>query len=235
MNVAVLSLCRDRYFYTRECFSSLNRFAGIPFAHIVIDNGSTDETPEWLLKEYKPSRVAPTYIVRLPVNEGISRASNRALDLIFRATPWVDIICKVDNDCLFGMENTLGQMAEIVTGSGPLGPKYVLSPRVTGIDRQPSRVRDVQLAGRRVGLTAIVGGLCHCVPAQIYREYRYPLDLPLAWGQDDHFCRWVKERGGQVGYVEDITVHHYEGTGGQALRYPAYFMRKVFEEGRRDG
>jgi len=225
MRVAVYSLTRDRFEYTRRCFASLQAFAGIQFAHFVVDNGSKDGTLPWLIEDYRPHAV-----MSYEENEGISRASNRALDAIFLQMPSVDVICKVDNDCMLSMENTLGQMAEIVMAAGKFGALHVLSPRVTGIVNQPTRGQYTQLAGRRVGLTAIVGGLFHCVPAAIYREYRYPLDLPLAARQDDHFCNWVKQHGGQVGYVEGLEVEHYEGTDAQAKRYPEYFERKFKEE-----
>jgi len=227
MKIAVYTLTRDRLEYTQQCFASLHQFAGCEFFHVLIDNGSTDGTKEWLAYEYAHG---PSLLRVMPENIGISRASNLALDLIFEHVPDVDVICKIDNDCLLTQENTLGQMAEIVMASGEFGPAYVLSPQVEGIVHQPHRAGYTQLAGRRVGLTSIVGGLFHCVPASIYKQYRYSLDLPLAWGQDDHFCNWVKSRGGQVGYVEGITVEHYEGTDAQAKRYPAYYSRKWQEE-----
>jgi hypothetical protein len=144
--------------------------------------------------------------------------------------PQFDLVCKVDNDCEIISENILGQIAEIYSLLPPMGPQYVLSPRVEGIVNQPKRVRETQLGGRRVGLTSIVGGLFHCVPAKVYQQYRYPTNLPLGWGQDDNFCAWARSKGCEVGYIEGLIVNHYLTTDGQAKQDLPYFERKWSEE-----
>ncbi len=200
--------------------------AGCEFHHFVVDNGSEDRTALWLQQEYKPF-----HLQALPRNVGISRGSNLALDAIFREIPQVDVIMKIDNDCKLLVSDTVKIMAETVMASGRFGAKYVLSPFVNGINKQPTRGRIAGLNNRKLGMTAIVGGLFHAVPADVYRAYRYPTDLPLAAGQDDHFCNWVKRvNGGEVGYVEDLAVEHFEGTDAQAKRFPEYFERKWKEE-----
>jgi GT2 family glycosyltransferase len=232
--VAIYSLTRDRLEYTKACFASLQEKAGLPFFHhIVVDNGSEDGTAEWLRMVYKPTNPDQIHIIPLDRNYGISRGSNVALEAIFKAMPRVDVICKVDNDCLVISDGVIRELARLVdpaAAAGPFGERWVLSPRVEGITRQPTRARYGGRAGYRVGFTAIVGGLCHVAPAELYRTYRFPETLPLAAGQDDHFCHWVKTHGGQVGYVENMIVQHYETTDGQAVRYPDYFKRKWAEE-----
>jgi hypothetical protein len=109
-------------------------------------------------------------------------------------------------------------------------PCFVCSPRVEGIVNQPTRTGEIRLGGLRFGRTSIVGGLFQCVPAHVYASYKYPENLPLASGQDDHFCSWIKHNGGQCGYLEDLRVQHLESTAGQARRYPEYFVRKHLEE-----
>ena len=123
--------------------------------------------------------------------------------------------------------NILQQLTEIFAEAGN---RFILSPRVEGINRQPKRVARTILGGRDIGITSIVGGLFHVVPAQVYRMYRYPEELPKAWGQDDHFCHWANSNGIKTGYVEGLVVNHYETTNGQAERYPEYFKRKQKEE-----
>jgi GT2 family glycosyltransferase len=46
MNVAVLTLTRDRLPYTQHCFATLKENAGCDYDHIVLDQGSTDGTAE---------------------------------------------------------------------------------------------------------------------------------------------------------------------------------------------
>lgn len=225
MNVVVYTLTRDRLWSSRHCLPLLRKKAGVPFHHIVVDNGSTDGTVEWLENEYKPDT-----LIKLRTNTGISFASNLALDSVCIGALQGSLVIKVDNDCEVVSENIIGQMVEIYEAMGKMGPRYVLSPRVDGINRQPARGRQEQIAGRTIGLTAIVGGLFHCVPPEIYTEYRFPENMALAHGQDDHFCDWVKRRHGQVGYVEGLRVNHYLTTDGQCQKDRPYFERKWQEE-----
>lgn len=223
MKIAVYSITRDRRAYTETCFYSLYEKAGAPFNHYVVDNGSQDGTVEWLEKEYKPVWLWP-----LDENMGISIASNLALRAIFASSEPPDLVLKIDNDCLCITPNILSALASIYSDTE--SSRWVLSPRVDGIVNQPKRVRYHKLAGWNVGVTAIVGGLFHVVPAPIYREYvaagGYPETLPLAHGQDDHFMDWLARKSYAKGYVEDLTVEHYRGTHQQAIDYPDYFRNK---------
>ncbi len=232
MKIVVYTLTRDRLEYTERSFASLY-MQDIPFGHIVIDNGSVDGTVDWLnwLKLMCQPERAQLYVYPQETNLGISRGSNLALDIIARIHPDVEVIAKFDNDAELVNAGALREMARLVQDApGELGPAWLLSPKVEGINRQPSRSGAAGLGGHPIGLTAIVGGLFHIARAKPYQEYRYPEDLPRAKGQDDHFCHWWKRRGGQVGYVEDMVVRHIDGTDAQALKYPDYFKRKFEEE-----
>lgn len=244
MKIAIYSLTRDRLQYTKDCFASLRENAGMPFDHYVFDNGSTDGTQEWLMSELDERRLFA--VCRFGTNQGISFGSNYCVDAIFdppRAHPFsffdrgaskpdrYDLICKFDNDCYIRTPNILPQIRAVAAEAGD---NWILSPRVEGINKQPKRVRTVDIGGHPIGETGIVGGLFHIVPASVYRRYMdaggYPEDLPLAKYQDDRFCHWWRKQGGRCGYIEDLVVEHYEGTDAQAKRFPEYFSRKWAEE-----
>lgn len=220
MRIAVYTLTRDRKAYTEHCFNTLWQNAGYPFDHFVIDNGSCDGTVEWLYSN--ATRFAK--IVLEPDNTGISRASNMALDIIGNG---YDLIVKMDNDCEIA---TYGLFADMVKVFEFAGRPLFLSPRVEGINRQPKRVYNIHAGHYTIGRTGIVGGLCHWLPAATYQRYRYPETLPKAWGQDDHLSDWCYKQRIEMGYVDALTVNHYEGTDAQAQRYPDYFERKRMEE-----
>ena len=239
MRIAVYSLTRDRLAYTQACFQSLRQNVGMPFDHYVWDNGSEDGTREWLSRHHSDIDVALSDGRRMkirnsiylnPSNQGISRASNYCLRQILQDD--YSLIIKADNDAFIRTPNILPQIVEVAQAAGE---NWILSPRVSGINRQPTRHRTVTIAGHPVGVTPIVGGLFHVVPAAVYRRYMdaggFPEDLPLAKGQDDHLCHWFKTtQRGNCGYIEDLEVEHYESTDGQAQRYPDYFQRKFREE-----
>jgi hypothetical protein len=65
---ALYTLTWNRLDYTKHCLETLRAQAGYPYDHIILDNGSSDGTVEWLRR---PDFHA---VVRYPVNAGISRA-----------------------------------------------------------------------------------------------------------------------------------------------------------------
>jgi GT2 family glycosyltransferase len=222
LKIAVYSLTRDRLEYTQDCFKKLKEKAGITYDHYIVDNGSQDGTVEWLKEnEFKK-------VIYNSENLGISKASNQALEEIFKEN--YDLVIKMDNDCEIESENILKIISDIYESFGKYSARYILSPYVNGINNQPTRGGKDGANGYTIGLTSIVGGLFHIVPADIYKEYRYDETLPLAKYQDDFFCKWFKENGGKVGYIEELKVWHKDTTTGQCEKYPDYFARKWNEE-----
>lgn len=228
MKIAIYSLTRDRLEYTQQCFASLWQNAGAKFDHYVLDNGSADGTWQWLnfMADAGKFKRYATH----PENLGISVASNVLLRRILQED--YDVIIKFDNDCYVRTPNILPQICDVINAAGG---NWIFSPRVEGINKQPRRARNVEIAGHPVGVVGIVGGLFHVVPASVYRAYMatggYPETLPKAKGQDDHLCDWwTRQRRGNCGYIEDVVVEHFESTDGQAKRYKEYFERKWMEE-----
>jgi len=223
MRIAVYTLTRDRLEYTQMAFASLREKAGVPFDHFVVDNGSRDGTPDWLSDNYKPH-----WFDLLPENIGIGKGANLALDAMDVSK--YDLIIKFDNDCRVVSENILGKLAEVFEEAEKRDWHLALSPRVSGINRQPRRGRYVIRAERAIGITGHIGGLFMAVPAKVYQIYRFPVDLPKARGYDSNLCAFMKQGGAQIGYVESLIVEHIDGTDAQARKYPAYFERKREEE-----
>jgi hypothetical protein len=213
VNVAVLSLTRDRLDYTRHCFATLRAFAGCDYDHYVLDQGSQDETVDWL-----KGRVH--WIEALPENIGISRGMNRLLGLIDRH---YDVIVKIDNDCELTQPKTLKTVCELA-----LSHNAMLSPVVKGLIHPPVPQEFVDLGGWRIGKLGQIGGIFAAVPATFYRQFRFDETNPT-WGMDD--AQMCHEFTGTVGYVMDFSVRHFESTVGQHKRYGWYFDRRVQEGG----
>lgn len=224
MRIACYTLTRDRSDYTRRSFDSLKRLAGVPFQHYVLDNGSEDDTPEWLKQYYKPY-----WVKLLPSNVGIAVGANMCLDAIFADGDW-DLVIKMDNDCEVQSGNMLLQFGEIFQAIKRWEGKFALSPRVDGIVTQPKRTHYRSFGGRRVGITGIIGGLFHVVPGEVYKEFRYNTGTPRGGYNDSYFCDWFRRKnGGEVGYVEGLVVSHMDTTEGQVKTHPHYIARKRVE------
>jgi glycosyltransferase involved in cell wall biosynthesis len=211
MNVAVLTLTRDRLPYTQHCFATLKENAGCDYDHIVLDQGSTDGTAEWLDEQWDLSVSA----MLLQENVGINRGLNLLLDSINLDD--YDVVVKFDNDCELLTPNTLATVCGLA-----LEHDIVLSPRIHGL-RNP-----VWSFGEWHGidLTPIVGGIFMATPASVYQEgFRYREDVGL-WGTDDSdLCRHV----GRCGYVRGYDANHYLTTDGQHADIPDYFARTLAE------
>lgn len=223
--VGIMTLTRDRLEYTKVCFDSLQKKAGYPFDHYVIDNGSADGTVAWLEKEYKPH-----CLVKNSENRGISIGYNQALA---EMGDKYDIVVQYDNDCLSLTDNWLKEMVNlykknkmIVWGAYPEG----LKDTPGGAPRQAYG----QLAGHLVGMTEHLGGLCLIVPAKVFKTFKWSEFDPLRGIQDIVLSQWLLRNGYGLAYVEDLRVRH--GLGGTEQQYkdfPKYFEQRKQEEGKR--
>lgn len=223
MRVAIFTLCRDRLLYSQHCFNILREKAGYPFDHFIVDNGSEDGTVEWLLDNSYLYRDA----VFNPYNLGLCAGNNQALKMIRESGMEYDLIAKFDNDAEVISDGIVREMVALYEQSKK---PMLLSPRVTGINKQPKRSYTETAFSHPIGVTNHIGGLFAWCNADLYLEYTYPDNLPLARGDDSAFAFWVYQKHFIVGYVEDLVVNHYETADGQNLRYPEYFIRKWKEE-----
>lgn len=213
MDIAVLTLTRDRVDYSRHCFGSLLDNAGVEFDHFVLDQASEDDTVAFL-DEYHPHG-----LVLMDENVGIHRGWNLLLD---EAGPDYDVYVTFDNDCEVTMFGTLAACADAV-----LDGDWIVTPTVLGLN-QPLKPGPPQEArGHRVGETRIVGGICRAMPGKFVRDgFRFNEDQPY-WGGDE---RWIARKfPGRVGWLLDWTVNHYKTTNGQQADLPHYFNRKFAE------
>ena len=218
MRVAVLSLCRDRLEYSRYCFTSLRENADIPFDHFVLDNGSQDGTPDWLLES---GYFAGVILQR--ENIGISRGMNQLLEAAFEVGDY-DVVATFDNDCEVTMPGTLAACAEVAARG-----EWVVSPRVEGLKYPPPYDAPVWYHGRRIAPFAQMGGIFRVMPGAFARSFRFNESNPL-WGHDERDVgRACRKRGLGSGYLIDWHVNHYETTVGQEQRWPEYFRRKLAE------
>lgn len=226
MKVAVCTTTRDRLAYTKMCFRSLVDKAGCPFDWLVLDNGSTDGSKEWL--QCYPRLMGKYWYTE---NQGLSKSYNVLIKALIQD---YDYIVHFDNDCLVLSENILAKIMKIY--ENPLYKDWVLSPQVAGISTQIMRTK-MHLLGEVgdavLGEVPHVGHIFMCVPSSVYKEYLttggYPETLPKGMGQDTVFCQWLQATGHKIANVENLVVQHFEGTHAQAVRFPLYHARKIRE------
>lgn len=222
MKLCIITFTRDRLAYTKDCCKALYEKAELEYEHYVIDNGSTDGTQQWLFDNNNL-----TSVLCLAENIGISKALNKMKTLI----PQCDYVLKFDNDC---MPVTQGFLKQLIDTHKLLEKqtekRWVLSPKVTGLIRQPTRFFGMTLpTGERIGETDTLGGICRLVPYNIFMQFDANEKLPKVYGCDGQFNEWCQYHTIRMGYCEQIEVEHYKTTEGQRCEYPDYYQRQLKE------
>lgn len=222
MSVAVLTLTRDRLPYSKVCFASLREFAGCPFDHFVLDQGSTDGTRAWL------GQHAEDYagIVALTTNIGCTKGWNRLLEVCDPSR--YDCVVTFDNDCEMLDPDTLVTVAGLAAEH-----EKILSPRVQGLMFPPATINRFPLGEHMVDETQILGNIFMAIPSVLLHRDGFRWDERFAvWDGGESITQWHRARGGRCGYVQGFAVNHYLTTLGQVADIPEYFARRVSEGGR---
>ena len=221
---SVVTLTHNKLDYTRRCLGSLLRTAGDPWELIVVDNGSTDGTREWL-ETFKSEGAAHGVDVRLvcnATNVGCSTARNQG-----RAAAVGRNVVFVDNDVALRSRHWLDQLGRALAVDhtvGIVGPKLVY----------PFGPHDIQFAGGAVSPTGRVQFLgrgehkndprfnkpreVQCFISACFMIRREALDAtggfdeafnPVEY-EDIDYCYRLRSRGYRILYEPSVEMYHFE-------------------------
>jgi len=205
--VAIFSMCWNRLYYTEHCFDSLWEKAGMEFDHFVIDNGSTDGTEEWLLK----NRHKFKGIIRNEKNLGIGNAIMQMVMLAKRYG--YDWFITGSNDIEILTDNFVKKMHEFWEMTKG---EYLFSPKIGGITHTVKVLETTRIKGYNAEVIDASGGVYIACPTSLLEDY---LTSVSTW-RANSLCRFAAERGIKNLYLTDLKVNHYETTAGQMKRYP---------------
>jgi len=150
MKIALFTLTKNRFSYTKRTFQSLAKKTHIPYDHFVIDQGSKDKTVKWLNEFH--NQLGKVYVYPLAMNIGINRGVNFAIDKIGDKA---DVVIKIDNDVKIETDGWLEKCLKV------LKPKLLISPYVKGlIDNRGGVNRVGYIPEANIGLTPFIGGIC---------------------------------------------------------------------------
>jgi GT2 family glycosyltransferase len=220
MKIALFTLTKDRYNYTKLMLESLKKTTHIDYAHFIIDQGSKDQTISELQNTDESVKV---YV--LPKNIGLNRGLNFAINAVGSD---YDILVKVDNDALFITDNWLEKCLNVFE------EKLVLSPYVLGLlDNRGGVPRIGYDLERKIGFTPAIGGICMIATRKAWTEDSSGMDYPVplyVQNSDMKFCQRLKLKGYRFGYKEDVFIKHMDTSLGQIEKYKEYFKIRQTEK-----
>jgi GT2 family glycosyltransferase len=223
--------------YTRLCLASLDQRTDWPrLETIVVDNGSTDGTREWLAEASRRGG-ADLRVLAFDENKGFAPAVNAGARMARG-----EYLCLLNNDTVVtrGWLSALLRHMERDHALGMVGPstnEIANAARVEVGYRDPEDLEAwargfIRSNSGRLDLIDMLAMFCVLMRRAVYDSVG-PLDERFAVGmfEDDDYSRRVREEGLHLGVARDSFVHHW-GRGAFRLLPEREYLR-IYEENRR--
>ncbi|HEX7436065.1 MAG TPA: glycosyltransferase [Caldimonas sp.] len=206
MNYTVVIPVLNQLHYTQQCVHSLLSHGVAAESLLIIDNGSTDDTPEWLAAQPEIRSV------RNPVNLGCGGAWTQGA--LLARSDWVVLL---NNDIVCAHDFVGAQIA-----AAERHGLQVVSPALVenDLDYDLDAFTAVFLA--KMSGTVREGwfhGVCFTVRRQVFEQLGFPDTDRLLFGREDAEFRARCLRAGlKVGTVGDALIHHFGSITQKAMK-----------------
>ena len=217
--LAAYCITRNRYRLTRESLKMLKNWSGVELDLYVADNGSTDETVQFLHRLVKEKRIK--HLIDYEENMGQNIAANDLLDSM--GGGGYDLIMRWDNDALPRTRNFLRKLLRYYAVFEKHGVRPVVSPYITKLKNPPPPMAFGDDAGFPYELVAILGGICRIHPAEILRDWRFNRFGPMGFGEAGEMANFCDQIGVPLVRITNVKVEHAYGEDGQMKKYPEHF------------
>ncbi|MDH3502907.1 MAG: glycosyltransferase [Nitrospirota bacterium] len=184
----------NRLDFTKAAITALLQYTCFPHVITVVDNGSTDGTPEYLQALHQQGFI--THLILLPENVGIAKASN----LAWSQAPDAEYYLKLDNDIVIQKPGWLSNMVDVIDRIPELGAiAYSFEPvnyPVREIRGLPIRPKDGNL-----------NGACTLIPKRTHQTLGFWCEDYGLYGEEDaDYGLRIQLQGLQNAYMEDEQV-----------------------------
>jgi len=205
LKVAIYTMTLDRLDLTKKMYKSLLDTAEYPFDWFVLDQGSKDDTPEYLKGKCN--------LIEKKENIGIAKGWDLLIDEIKKKGGY-DIVIKVDNDALMMTDGWLDKMAGIFRRNKQL----ILSPYVEGLNDSPGGVIRSRQDGKSpyilindkvMGMVPNLGGIVFASPIELFDGFKFPNGIE--GNKDYYLSQYAKQQGYSLLYMEELRVFHMGG------------------------
>lgn len=221
----------------RQCLQSVLAHTDYPNLEIiVVDNGSSDGTPQ-LLRAFARDHRRLTVVLN-PENKGFAAANNQALAIAHGA-----YLCLLNNDTVVSGRwlTTLVGHLQREPNLGLVGPvtnaianEAQVEVGYEGVEEMPAWAAEYCRAHRgQLSEISMLAFFCVLMPRHIYEQVG-PLDERFGLGmfEDDDYNARVREAGFRVLLAQDSFVHHWQRASFKLLGEEAY-LRTYNENQRR--
>ena len=207
--ITVITITCNRLELTKQYLSQLKLKGGYPFKHIIVDNGSTDGTLEWLRDVYKPD-----IILSLDKNYGIVDAWKIGIKRAIKLG--ADFIIKFDNDCEIHTDKILVHLLDWYKKGCD---NYVIAPLDVVIppDYMPRELHSGTERDVKVRYVSHTGGMFQMLPVKAAKMLLDCKDNNLI-GADLLRGHFFINKGITVVYLTDLKISH-RGINKQTLNY----------------
>lgn len=224
--ISIIILTYNQLEYTKMCIESIFEYTNEPFELIMVDNGSTDGTMEYLksIVSFSPSLVRYK-VIQNSENMGFARGCNQGIE-----DAAGEYILLLNNDVIV-TEGWLKRMLSRLKQDSSAGIVGPCSNKVSGLQFEPDAVYStmkemhefargfgVQNSGRVLESARLVG-FCMLIKMEVLDKTGL-LDEMFSSGnfEDDDLCIRAQQAGYKCLIAQDVFVHHFgsmsfEGNG----------------------
>lgn len=221
---------------TKLCLASVLRHtAGQAYELIVVDNASTDETPEFL-RQLAARNVSVRLFLQAE-NLGFARANNLAL-----AQAHGEVLVLLNNDaivtpgwlprlCWHLRDETIGMVGPVTNHIG--NEAQIRVPYQTWAELEEFAAALAVNYNRQVADIPVLAMFCAALRRDVYQRLG-GLDERYATGmfEDDDYALQLRQHGYRLLCAADVFVHHFgQAAFGKLVRSGAY--DRLFDENRR--
>lgn len=204
MTTSIALVTYNRLDLTKRMMESLFKNTDSPFRLIIVDNGSTDGTVDWLKTLYwEDNKYCQSYDIHLfEKNMGIAIGRNQGLKIANQYNdPWLST---VDND----VEFMPGWLTESLTILQAL-PKFCIGINYEDIKYPMMTKNDVTFQFKKAGN---LGTACTVFPRELHKAIGFFITEFGLYGEEDaDFFFRARLAGYQMAYLKDNGVHFGQG------------------------
>ena len=245
MRFSLIILCYNKLACTRRCLESIVRHSTVddPWELVVVDNGSTDGTRDWLdheLRVLAAGRNMPLTVLANARNAGCSTARNQAM-----AAAAGQYLVFLDNDVAPRSRDWLPRLAaglETQPRTALIGPKLIYpSPphniqcAGVGISRRGhvcfrgrGEPRDDPRFNRPEPVQSLISACLLARADQVRESGGFDEAFNPVQFEDFDLCYRLRSLGWEARYQPDVEMYHFESVttqGTATLANPAVVVR----------